>query len=136
MFYEIGIKNTTVDKKGNDKDVVSKYIVENQELFAEAEMKGLQLGLRNADVISIKRSSIREIGNMPTGSENEAIYLASIIATYPQDDGSEKKMKYPVAIYATSVAEANKAVQEYMSQGLDDMECEGIKKTSFIEVIS
>lgn len=136
MFYEIGVKNTIVDKKGNDKEVVTKYIVENQELFAEAEMKGLQLGLANADVVTIKRSSLREIGNSPTGEENEAIYDATIVDNILQDDGSVKKMKYHVAFYATSVAGANKAVQDYMKQGLQDMECESIKKTSFLEVIS
>jgi hypothetical protein len=34
-----------------------------------------------------------------------------------------------------SVTDANKVVQSYMAQGLADMECEGIKKNSFIEVI-
>ena len=108
MYYEVSVKNTILDKNGNDKEVTNKYIVKNQELFAEAEQKGLEQPLSNSDVVAIKRSKIR---------------------------GDEKKLKYEVALYAVSVTDANKVVQSYMAQGLTDMECEGIKKTSFIEVI-
>ena len=135
MFYEIGVKNTILDKNGNEKEVTNKYIVKNQELFAEAEQKGLELPLTNSDVIAIKRSKIREFANEPTDAADEAIYIATIVDTITKDNGDEKKMKYEVALYAVSVTDANKVVQSYMAQGLADMECEGIKKTSFIEVI-
>lgn len=135
MFYEIGVKNTILDKNGNEKEVTNKYIVKNQELFAEAEQKGLELPLTNSDVIAIKRSKIREFANEPTDAADEAIYIATIVDTIIKDNGDEKKMKYEVALYAVSVTDANKVVQGYMAQGLADMECEGIKKTSFIEVI-
>ena len=135
MFYEIGVKNTILDKNGNDKEVTNKYIVENQELFAEAEQKGLEQPLSNPDVVAIKRSKIREFANEPTGAADEAIYIATIVDTIVKENGDEKKMKYEVALYAVSVTDANKVVQSYMAQGLADMECEGIKKTSFIEVI-
>ena len=135
MYYEISIKNTILDKKGNEKEVINKYIVENQELFAEAEQKGLEQPLSNSDVVAIKRSKIREFANEPTNAENEAIYIANIVDTFVKENGDEKKLKYEVALYAVSVTDANKVVQSYMAQGLADMECEGIKKTSFIEVI-
>ena len=135
MFYEIGVKNTILDKNGNEKEVTNKYIVKNQELFAEAEQKGLELPLTNSDVIAIKRSKIREFANEPTDAADEAIYIATIVDTITKDNGDEKKMKYEVALYAVSVTDANKVVQSYMAQGFADMECEGIKKTSFIEVI-
>lgn len=135
MFYEIGVKNTILDKNGNEKEVTNKHIVKNQELFAEAEQKGLELPLTNSDVIAIKRSKIREFANEPTDAADEAIYIATIVDTIIKDNGDEKKMKYEVAMYAVSVTDANKVVQSYMAQGLADMECEGIKKTSFIEVI-
>ena len=136
MFYEISIKHTIVDKNGNDKEVTDKYIVENQELFAEAEQKGLELPLTAPDVVAVKRSNLREIVNTPTGAEDEAIYIATIVDTFISDNGDEKKTKYPVALYAVSIPNANKIVQEYMAQGLADLECEGIKKSSFVEVIS
>ena len=136
MFYEISIKHTIVDKNGNDKEVTDKYIVENQELFAEAEQKGLELPLTDPDVVAVKRSNLREIVNTPTDAEDEAIYIATIVDTFISDNGDEKKTKYPVALYAVSIPNANKIVQEYMAQGLADLECEGIKKSSFVEVIS
>jgi hypothetical protein len=39
MIFETAIKITIVDKKGNDKVVTNKYIVENAELFGEVEGK-------------------------------------------------------------------------------------------------
>lgn len=134
-YFEISVKHLTVDKKGNDKEVTDKYIVENQELFAEAEAKGLELPLQDPDVVAIKISSIREFANEPTNQEGEAIYIATIVDTIATDNGDEKKMKYKVALYALSTTNANKIVNEYMAQGLNDMECEEIKKTSFVEVI-
>lgn len=135
MFFEVTIKHQVTDKKGNDKEVSAKYIVENQELFAEAELKALGLPLRNIDVTDIKRSKIREFANNPTGAENEAIYIAIIVDTFTDDKGNEKKLQYPVGLYAISLTDANKVVTEYMAQGLADMECEDIKKSNFEAVI-
>lgn len=135
MFFEIGVKHTVVDKKGNDKEVISKYIVENQELFAEAEQKGLELNLNCPDVVAIRISQIREFANEPSGQEGEAIYIATIVDTILTDSGDEKKTKYKVALYALSTTNANKVINEYMAQGMSDMECEEIKKTTFVDVI-
>ena len=135
MFFEISVKHTIVDKKGNDKEVTDKYIVENQYLFAEAEQKGRELDLNSPEVMAIKISPIREFVNKPTYQESEAIYIATIVDTFINDDGSEKKTKYKVALYALSTSNANVKINDYMAQGLNDMECEKIEKTSFVEVI-
>lgn len=134
-YFEISVKNLIVDKNGNDKEVTNKYIVENQTLFAEAEQKGLELPLKDPDVVAIRISAIKEFANEPSGNEGEAIYIATIVDTFLNDEGNEKKMKYKVALYALSTTNADKVVSEYMAQGLDDMECEKIEKTSFIDVI-
>ena len=42
---------------------------------------------------------------------------------------------YKVALFAVSTTNANKIIQGYMAQGLENMDCEEIKKTSFIDVI-
>lgn len=135
MHFEISVKNIKQDKNGNDKEVVDKYIVENQELFAEAEQKGLELPLRDPDVVAIRISAIREFANEPSGQDGEAIYTATIVDTFVDENGKEKKTKYKVALYALSTTNADKIVSEYMAQGLDDMECEKIEKTSFVDVI-
>lgn len=135
MYFEIKVKHVIQDKKGNDKEITDKYIVENMELFAEAEQKGLELPLQDPDVIAIKISDIREFANNPSNQDGEAIYIATIVDTRTNDDGSEKKLKYKIALYALSTTNANKIVNDFMAQGLNEMECEEIKKTSFIEVI-
>lgn len=135
MFFEISVKHTIVDKKGNDKEVTDKYIVENQALFAEAEQAGLELPLNSPDVVAVRISQLREFANKPSGMEGEAIYFATIIDTFVNDNGDEKKTKYIIGLYALSTTDANKVINEYMAQGLNDMECEVIKKTSFVDVI-
>ena len=50
-------------------------------------------------------------------------------------NGKTTKMKYKVALYATSIQEATQRTQHYMAQGLDDMVCEEMKKTDFIDVL-
>jgi hypothetical protein len=135
MYFEVTIKHSITDKKGNDKEVSAKYLVENQELFAEAELKALGLSLNNIDVTDIKRSKIREFANNPTGAEKEAIYIAIIVDTFTDEKGNEKKIQYPVGLYAISLTDANKVITEYMAQGLADMECEDIKKSNFEAVI-
>ena len=134
-YFEISVKHTIVDQKGNDKEVTDKYIVENCELFAEAEQKGLELPLNGQDVTAVKISAIKEFANSPSGKDGEAIYIATIVDTFINDEGAEKKMKYRVALFALSTTNADKVVSEYMAQGLNDMECEKIEKTSFVDVI-
>lgn len=135
MYYETTIKRVITDKKGNDKEVAEKYICDKCELFAEAEHRMLEQFNNECDVTAIKRSPIREFANSPSGLPDEAIYIATIADIFVKDDGSESKTKYKVALYAKSVTEANRITSEYMAQGLDDMECERIEKTSFIEVL-
>lgn len=133
MYYEVTIRRTVVDHKGNDRQTTERYICGNCELFAEAEQRVLEYFNGECDVTAIKRSPIREFANKPDGCD--AIYFATITDTFVREDGSDSKMHYKVALYATSVANANKIIQEYMAQGLSDMECERIEKTPFLEVI-
>lgn len=135
MYYTISVKHTIVDKKGNDKEVKENFICVDCELFAEAEHKGLERFNGDCDVVAIRQSAIKEVVNEPTDKEDEAIYLATIVSTFVTDNGDEKKTKHKVAFYALSVTNANKIIQDYMAQGLDDMECEVIEKTNFVEII-
>lgn len=134
MYYEVTIRRTVVDKKGNDRSVTEKYICENIELFAEAEQRVLEYFNAECDVTAIKRSPIREFANKPC--DDAAIYIATITDTFVRDNDSESKTHYKVALYALSVTDANRVVQEYMAQGLSDMECDKIEKTTFLEVIA
>ena len=86
MYYEVTIRRTVVDKKGNDRSVTEKYICENIELFAEAEQRVLEYFNAECDVTAIKRSPIREFANKPC--DDAAIYIATITDTFVRDDGS------------------------------------------------
>lgn len=65
MIYEVQITYVTVDNKGNDKNVKNNLIVQNAISFADAEETVYKYGdgLTNIDVVSIKRSKLKEIVN-------------------------------------------------------------------------
>lgn len=89
--------------------------------------------IEDGDVIAIRQSNLREFANDPI--EDADIYFATIEDTFVSDLGDEKTTKYKVALYAKSTTEANKVINEFMKQGLNDMKCTEIKKTNFIEQI-
>lgn len=59
MFYEFVSKVTTIDRKGNDKEISERYIIQNKELFGEVELAAFELYNGENDVIAIKRSNVR-----------------------------------------------------------------------------
>ena len=138
MLYETAIKLTVVDKNGNDKVVTNKYIVENAELFGEVESKlyeefGNETGF---EVASIKISKLKEIINKaPQGDMGCKIYFATICDHIMTDEGDVKDMQYSVALHAHDINEAHKAIDQYMKQGMDDMELVGLKCTKYLEVL-
>lgn len=138
MLYETSIKTTTIDNKGNDKVVTSRYIIENAELFGEVESKlyeefGSETGF---EVASIKISKLKEIINeAPQGNEVK-IYFATIIDRfYDADKDETMENQYTVALHAHDINEAYKAIDQYMKQGMEDMELVGLKCTKYLEVL-
>ena len=76
MIYETSIKTIIVDRNGNDKTLVSRYIIENAELFGEVESKlyeefGNETGF---EVATIKISKLREIINEAPQGDTECNY--------------------------------------------------------------
>jgi ribosomal protein L20A (L18A) len=139
MIYETSIKTTTIDNKGNDKVVTSRYIIENAELFGEAESKlyddfGSETGF---EVASIKISKLKEIINeAPQGDAECKIYFATIIDRfYDADKDETTETQYTVALHAHDINEAYKAIDQYMKQGMEDMELVGLKCTKYISVL-
>lgn len=139
MIYETSIKTTVVDKNGNDKTLVSRYIIENTELFGEVESKlyeefGNKAGF---EVTTIKISKLKEIINeAPQGETECKIYFATIIDRF-YDAGKDEttETQYVVALHAHDINEAHKAIDQYMRQGMEDMELVGLKCTKYLEVI-
>ena len=125
MYYELAIKVTIQDKKGNDKEVKEKYITDC-ELFAEAEQKGLELTNSEGDVCEIRRSNVIEIIKQKENDE-ESYFKA--------EDGSEKETTYFQLVAAEDVKQATERVLEALKQGLDYMRLDAINKTKILDLI-
>ena len=134
MFFEIAIQRIVLDKKGNDKSVLERYFVENCELFGEAELKGLELYVNNADVIAVKISSIVEFVNRRTNDE-QAIYVATLENVFVDENDVEKTTRYKVALFAKNIQDATNITLEYMKGGVEYMNLIGMKRTKFIDIL-
>ena len=139
MIYETSIKTIIVDRNGNDKTLVSRYIIENAELFGEVESKlyeefGNETGF---EVATIKISKLREIINeAPQGDTECKIYFATIVDKfYDADKDETTETQYTVALHAHDINEAHKAIDQYMKQGMEDMELVGLKCNKYISVL-
>lgn len=133
MFFEGKIKVERENKKGEMKTVLEHYIIENEELFANAEYKLMNLCNGDCEVTSITKSKVREIVN--SKQEDKPFFRATIVDIFVNDDGTEKGTQYPVLVCAKDIAEATRLVEDYMKQGLSDMKLDGITKTKILEVL-
>lgn len=131
-----------VTDKNQIKSQSDKVIVNNVNLFAEAECKAMEYAAEEwkadnmenePDVTFIKRSRIMEFAN--TQDKGEKIYIAKLDCASIDDSGNEKHTKYSVGIYADDITKANAACQEYMRQGLEGLTLTDLNETKFINVI-
>lgn len=135
MFYEVSNKITVVDKRGNDKQIVEKILVENINLFSEAELKAIEWYNNENEVVAIKQlPKLMEFVNKRE-SEDHAIYAATIESVFIDDDNNEKTTRYIVGIFALSLEDATNITIEYMRGGMTDLSLVSIKKTKIVEVI-
>lgn len=135
-MYEVQINYVTVDNKGNDKNVKVNLVVTNATSFAEAEETGYEYGegLTDVDVISIKRSKIKEVLN-ERNNDTDLIWLAELMTLFLDDEGNEKQIKYKTVLFAPTFDGAKAFVAEYMKQGYDDMSLVSLKLTKYNEII-
>ena len=138
-MYEIQITFVKVDSKGNDRNVKENLILEHAESFADAEQVGYDYGsgLTAIDVVSVKRSKLKEIVNeRPFNDDTCKIYVAQIVDHFVDLETEETKdIKYSVALFAHDMKEAHQAIEQYMKQGLEDMDLVGIKETNYNNVL-
>lgn len=85
------------------------------------------------DVFAISQSKIIEIVN--NKEDDKPFFKATIIKTYTDDAGNEKEMKYIVLVCAEDITDANKLMQDYMRQGLEDMRLDAIQKTKILDIL-
>ena len=140
MFYHIKINYESLNEQGENVNNNEEYLVKNCELHAEAEQRGYEYAseyqFEEPDIVSVKRSNIREFVNEDPDEDEEIIYDAIIADVFINEKtGKEKELKYHVGVFAKSVSDATKKVYEYMNQGLNDMRFIGVKETKIVEII-
>lgn len=135
MIHEATISFTVASKNGDGKTVKESYIIDNRNLFAEVEdvMYVNFDGYKDLDVISVKRSKIKEVANSRE-SEEDRIFIATLVDVFYEPDGGEKEVKYQVAFYSQKMNTAWAFIREYISQGYN-MKIACIKETKFIDVV-
>lgn len=131
MFYEVSVKVTRMNEKGEDKEVVEKYITDKG-LFSEAECVGLELYNNDCDVVAIRRSKITEVINEK--EVDKPFFKAIVCDTFFNNDGSEKETDYHILVCAKDVKSATEKTLEYMKQGYN-MELKSISRTKIIDVL-
>lgn len=135
MMYEVTSKRVGQDAKGNDREYVEKFLIDNCELCAEAESKCLEFWNGENDVISVKQSKVREFVNERVDDDQD-IYLATIEDVFVNEATGEKKAtKYIVGLFAVSTESAMSIVTDYMRQGLSDLILTSIRKTNIVELL-
>lgn len=135
MYFETANKITVVDKKGNDRQVVEKILVNNVNLFSEAELKSIEWYNNENEVVAIKMlPKLMDFAN-ERDHDGEDIYMATIESVFVDDDDNEKVTRYNVGIYALSLEDATKVATDYMRGGMNDVALVSLKKTKIVEVI-
>jgi hypothetical protein len=134
MYYLVKSKRTVPTDKGVDKVIAENYLVDKCIFFAEAEVKMLEEYNNENEVVAMKQSKIREFVNNRIKDEQD-IYIAIIEDIFVEDDGSEKRIKYEVGVFAESVSEATRIVLDYMKQGIQDFELVKVYKTNIVDII-
>lgn len=128
MLYEIKARYTADD----DKSVKVHYLLDAG-LFAQAEVKVYEQlkDKADVDVISIKRSTIKEVIKIDNDLD---YYVATISDTYTDDKGNEKIIRYKQLLPAATIGEAQEAINDYLKQGYD-MRLDAIKLTTINAVL-
>lgn len=134
MIYE-----AKISYENESKVVKEQYIIENAELFGEVEAKLYEEfgNFPNFSVVSIKTNNkIREIINEKPFDDDECkIFYATICDFFMDDNDKVKEIPYVVVAFAHDMTEAKAAVDQYMRQGLEDMELKKLVETKMLDVL-
>lgn len=131
MLYEITLTHEIETPKGVTKQVCERYLYD-AELVAECEARALE-EIPDCEVICVCRSKIIEIIN--ENVREGAFYKAKITETTVNEDGSESSKSYMVLCNAETLPKATSVFQEYIKQGLENMELTNITKTKIIDIL-
>ena len=137
MFYEANTKVTRMNEKGEEKQVIERYVIQSCETFSEAEERAAKTyAYDNTDgeVIAIKRSNLYEIVN--ENANKEKYFRAKLGSIFiDENNGKEKMTYYHVLLSADNMDEAQKIMREYMNQGMNDFILLEIKESKVTDLI-
>lgn len=131
MLFEITLTHEIETPKGVTKQVCERYLYD-AELMAECEARALE-EIPDCEVICVCRSKIIEIIN--ENVRDGAFYKAKIIETTVNKDGSVSSKSYMVLCNAETLPKATSVFQEYIKQGLENMELTNITKTKILDIL-
>ena len=136
MFYEATTKVTRVNERGEEKQVIERYVIKDCLSFSEGEERAAKTyAYDNTDgeVVAIKRSNLYEVVN--ENANKEKYFRAKLGSIFVDDNGKEKMTYYHVLLSADNMDEAQKIMKEYMNQGMQDFVLLEVKETKILSVI-
>ena len=137
MFYEANTKVTRMNEKGEEKQVIERYVVKDCLSFSECEERAAKTyAYDNTDgeVIAIKRSNLYEIVN--ENANKEKYFRAKLGSIFVDENTGKVKMTYyHVLLTADNMDEAQKIMKEYMNQGMNDFILLEIKESKVTDLI-
>ena len=136
MFYEATTKVTRINERGEEKEVLERYVIKDCLSFQEAEERAAKTYAdysMEGDVVAIRRSKLYEIVN--ENKTDGKYFKAKLASVFVDEKGKEKVTFYHVLVNADNMDNANKKMKEYINQGLSDMSLVEIKETNLVGLI-
>ena len=136
MFYEANTKVTRINERGEEKEVLERYVIKDCLSFQEAEERAAKTYAdysMEGDVVAIRRSKLYEIVN--ENKTDGKYFKAKLASVFVDEKGKEKATFYHVLVNADNMDNANKKMKEYINQGLSDMSLVEIKETNLVGLI-
>ena len=136
MLIEVKVKVARVID-GKTRKRTETYVVNNCELYSNAEYRVMSLliheqeegTVESFEIQILKLSQIKEIDDQSIDNSIPS-FIATLIDIFHQDDGTEKKLRYKVLLWADNLTAANRRANELSHQGYD-MQIEGIKQVDY-----
>lgn len=126
MYYKIKVSNIP-DMKG----IVTYLVDENN--FANAAQKVIQEVGVTADVEEIKWMKNFKPAINTKYSDNNKLYMVKIAEDMNIDDKT-KTVKYELPVFANDSNELHKIVNDYITQGLENMRLTTISETKWLYI--
>ena len=132
MLIEVKVKVARIID-GKTRKRTETYVLD-KEFFSQAEYAVTELlnedtTIEDFQIQNLKLSQIKEVDEQ-TINNSIPSFIATLIDIFLQDDGTEKKIKYKVLLWAENLTAANRRANELSHQGYD-MQIEGIKQVDY-----